>query len=445
MKSKVLVIGDIMLDTYVYGSVRRISPEAPVPVLLKEEVSESLGGAGNVIANLSNLNLSVSFLGVLGSDSTAEKIKKLLDQRIESEDSFIFQKERYVSINKTRFIGQGLQMLRLDHEQVLKLENNEKEKIIHFIDSSISKFELVVISDYGKGLLSKQLIQYVIELCLELDIPVICDPKGDIDLYHNATIVTPNELESEQIEGESIKAKLITMRDVHRIKYPIITLGYKGIAYLQNGDVFISPAVAKDVFDVTGAGDTVVATICKYILDTLESKRFEIKDCLHVANKCAAHVVEKRGCVPILFDEYQQSFASKNSNKIVFTNGCFDILHLGHVQLLQKAKTLGSKLVVGLNSDDSVRRLKGDSRPVNDETARKAILESLSIVDEVIIFNEDTPLNLIKKLSPDIIVKGGDYTVEEVVGHELVDDVYIFPIVESFSTTNILKKSNEVN
>ena len=457
---KILVVGDLMLDHYIWGSCDRISPEAPVQVVKVQKESYLLGGAGNVVRNLVQLGASVSVASVLGDDEAGEKIKNALESINADTSSLLIQKDRESSI-KSRIMASHQQVIRFDKESAddIKIEGELFEKI----ERNLENFGAVLLSDYGKGVLTKSLCERVINACNKLNIPVLIDPKGkDYSKYKNATLLTPNKKEASEatkisIKDEaSLKAAIKTLKDELNLKYSIITLSENGIALFER-ELEIFGAKAKEVFDVTGAGDTVLAML-GYMLATGK----DIKEAIKTANLAAAVVVAKTGSATANFseieellrsrasadfeyklksaDEVAEILARRGEKKLVFTNGCFDILHAGHVKYLAKARDFGDILVVGLNSDDSVKRLKGEARPVNSQLDRANILCSLGFVDYVVIFDEDTPLNLIEKLRPDILVKGADYAGKEVVGSNIVSDVRLVEFVEGKSTTSIIKR-----
>lgn len=383
----IAVIGDVIIDEYIYGQSQRLSPEAPVPVVdfVKKETKN--GGAANVFENLKSLTDDVIMCSYC--DDPPKK------QRIYSGDYYL---------------------TRIDYPG-----NN-----IWKIDASYQSADCVVISDYDKGSVGD------FQKYLTLNAPVIVDPKKNLDFYQGAWCIKPNKKEFERYAGRWDSPKeLETLMKISfnnlRTKHMIVTLGKEGVAYYDGKEFLQIASKEVEVYDVTGAGDTFTAVLSWSIhqgKDMVES--------LIVANKASAVSVQHRGTYIIKPSDILD-------NVIVFTNGCFDILHLGHIEYLKKSRSLGSRLIVGLNSDASVTRLKGPGRPINNEISRKKILESLSCVDEVIIFEEDTPIELIKKIRPNIITKGSDYTVESVVGNELCE-VRIIPLEKEFSTTNILGK-----
>ena len=448
---RILIIGDLMLDHYVWGSVERISPEAPVQILKITRENNRLGGASNVALNLISLGAKAHICGIVGDDIDGKHIIKLLDSAGVNRD-LLCVKSDFQSIKKTRFIASNQQVLRVDRESV---EMSLDSQILAKIDDFIEQFSAIILSDYGKGALGVDFTKQIIALANKKNIPILCDPKGDdYSKYANATLLTPNKKEAQiatniRIDSaDSLLSALKKLKNDYNLTYALITLSEDGMA-IYDSKLTQIPTLAKEVYDVTGAGDTVISALAFGLcngMDIYGSAKF--------ANAAAAVVVGKIGSAQATraeilsimggdmhIDEIELIMDLKRSGKkIVFTNGCFDILHFGHISYLREAKSYGDILVVGLNSNESVRRLKGDSRPINDECDRAQILKELECVDFVIIFDEDTPLNLISKIKPDILVKGADYKGKEVVGSEIVSDVRLVDFVPNKSTSKIVEK-----
>ena len=474
---KIMVVGDVMLDRYLWGEVKRISPEAPVPVFHIKKRSVVPGGSGNVVLNLIGLGASVTLISIIGKDENAHKLKKLFgDQKIKS---ILLRDQSRPTIIKTRIISKGQQLLRVDDENDIVLNESIKRKIIEQVRREIRKCDAVILSDYGKGIFQTQNVtEAIIEISKDHDVPIIVDPKGkNWERYAGATCITPNTDELELLFGETIKddkdlvGGMNTILSEYMLSNLLVTRGPLGMCLLSNDGTpqFIS-SIAKEVYDVSGAGDTVIATLTAGIASGMS-----YFDAAQLANIAAGVVVGKLGTQPIKILELKaatkvngeqcrggvnykiHSLAAAalqvqawkaNDEKIVFTNGCFDLLHPAHIYLLNEAKACGSRLIVGLNSDASVRRLKGEDRPILNEKDRAAIIGALNCVDIVIIFNEDTPLELIKSLQPDMLVKGADYRSESVVGGEIVasygGNVVLVPILEGYSTTNLTSKLMQI-
>ena len=465
----IAVIGDLMVDRYVFGDVSRISPEAPVPVNRVKQMKEVLGGAANVAANLANLDVHVYVGGVAGQDTHGNLLQDLLDSNGIDKSGVVISNERS-TITKMRILGARQQMMRLDFETVRDVEQQEEEELISWLDSLCQKgLDGIVISDYGKGICTDSILEKIFNLANCYKIPTIVDPKGSQwEKYNGATYITPNVKELSERVGYSITNdddKIVTAAKevlaTNNIQYIIATRSEKGISVIaRDGRIWHNPATQQDVFDVSGAGDTVVATMICSIAANLS-----MRTALHVANGAAGIVVSKVGTYPIHRQELIDLWMSLQEGKyveksvyswkemksivqqwqdrgdiVVFTNGCFDILHRGHITYLQEAAQLGDRLIIGLNSNDSVRRLKGETRPLVDEEGRACLLSALGCVDGVVLFDEDTPSQLLETIRPNILVKGGDYKVEEVIGHEFVDSVQILPFKDGYSTTNVVNK-----
>jgi len=467
---RVLVVGDLMLDRYVWGAVERISPEAPVPVVRLDHKTHVAGGAANVAVNLRGLGCAVSLAGVVGADEDGRQLLELL-QNSRIDTAAILAAPDRPTICKTRILGGRQQMLRVDVEKVGELSAELQGMLLGRIEAQISSCSAIILSDYGKGLLSDSVCQAIIRRGRELSIPTFVDPKGlHYEKYAGCDVISPNRVELAAAtstdygdlelllqEGESLRAKL-------GIQHLVVTLGELGITLLESSSVQRFPALAREVFDVSGAGDTVIATAGAAVAAGLP-----LHEAIRLANLAAGIVVGKLGTVPISKDELLARLASDgetiraekicsreslmkrvaqwrvSGQKIVFTNGCFDLLHVGHLALLEQAKREGDRLVVALNTDRSVRSLKGAGRPIISEDARARIVAALPSVDVVVLFGEETPLDLIRAIQPNVLVKGGDYSEEEVVGANDMKSwggkVSLIPPVEGSSTTEILKRA----
>jgi D-beta-D-heptose 7-phosphate kinase/D-beta-D-heptose 1-phosphate adenosyltransferase len=467
---RVLVVGDLMLDRYLWGAVERISPEAPVPVVRLDHKSCVAGGAANVASNLSALGCKVSVAGVVGADEDGRELLELL-QSTGIETSAVLSTPDRPTTCKTRILGGRQQMLRFDVEKADEFSLELMSLLLSGIETQISDCSAIILSDYGKGLLDDAVCRAIIRRGRELSVPTFVDPKGlHYEKYAGCTVISPNRVELAAAtstdysnlelilqKGERLRTKL----EVGRLA---VTLGELGITLLDSSGVHRFPALAREVFDVSGAGDTVIATMSAGVATGLH-----FHDAVRLANMAAGIVIRKLGTVPISRDELLAALASDGETsqgekicspeallkrvahwrlagqRIVFTNGCFDLLHVGHLAILEQAKREGDCLVVALNTDRSVRALKGANRPVISEDARAKLVAALPYVDAVVIFDEETPLNLIRAVRPNVLVKGGDYTEEEVVGAKDMKTwggkVTLVPVVEGTSTTAILKKA----
>lgn len=461
---KILVIGDLMIDHYVWGSCERISPEAPVQVVDVKNESNRLGGACNVAHNLIALNAQVFVCGVVGNDDTGLWLGDKLES-IGVDISYLFVDTSRPTTKKTRVIIANQQVLRIDRESKAPIDSSIQIDIMQRLHAVLDEVDCVIISDYGKGLLNDELTQFVITYAKKKSKFVLCDPKGkDYSKYRGATLLTPNKKEAELAtdiiisnEKSLIRAGM-TLKNKCQLDISLITLSEDGIGIFANDAMERIPTRAKEVYDVTGAGDTVIAA-----LGFALSSGCDILQACEFANAAAAVVVGKVGSAVATHNEIlqyahtqpsnlQQHIESKiiskenllkilktlKQNKIVFTNGCFDILHIGHLNYLNHARDLGGLLIVGLNDDDSIKRLKGKERPINPLNNRALMLAGLECVDYVVSFSEDTPLELIKAIQPDVLVKGGDYHNKEVVGSEYAKEVILIDFVEGYSTSNII-------
>ena len=440
--ARVAVIGDVMLDRYVYGEAERISPEAPVPVLRVTDEKAMLGGAGNVVRNLSAMGVKSACLAVVGADSDGERVRALLDEATGVAAHLVVAADRPTS-RKTRFVSGGHQLLRVDRERAEPLTPAMETELIAHIPAVLSGARAVILSDYGKGALTDGVIAAVIAAAKKVAVPVLVDPKGrNYAKYRGASLVTPNRTELREATGlptgtsEAVAVaarKIIAECDIAAV---LGTRGPQGMTLVEGGGGPSDIAAAtREVFDVSGAGDTVIATMAAGLAAGLS-----LIDAARIANIAAGIVVGKVGTAVARRDEIDAVLLDRRREKIVdvalavdqiarwrargqkvsFTNGCFDLLHPGHLHLLKQARAQCDRLVVGLNSDSSVRRLKGNGRPVQNEADRAKVLAGLEDVDLVTIFAEDTPEALIAALRPDVLVKGADYTMDTVVGADLV-------------------------
>ncbi|EAL5903406.1 bifunctional heptose 7-phosphate kinase/heptose 1-phosphate adenyltransferase [Campylobacter lari] len=444
-KPKILVVGDFMVDHYIWCDCTRISPEAPVMVMKSQKEDKRLGGAGNVYANLKSLGAEVFALGLVGDDESGRFLKENLNAKL------LVEKDRKTPL-KSRVLSHSQQVLRLDDEN--DFDTKLEDEIIQEYKTIAKDYDAIILSDYAKGVLTSKVTKALIEHANTLNLPILIDPKGsDFSKYQNATLLTPNKKEAIQALSvekiDNLEKALKKLKDDLNLAYSIITLSEEGIA-LFDEKLHIIPAKALEVYDVTGAGDSVIAMLA-YAL----ALKVDIVKACELANDAAAVVVAKVGSVSVSLEEIKNlkkaSFEDKikskeelvkliQNQKVVFTNGCFDIMHYGHIKYLEKAKKLGDILVVGLNSDESVKRLKGNSRPINLEFQRACMLASMYFVDYVVIFNEDTPYELIEFLKPDVLVKGADYKGKEVVGLNLVKKIELIDFEDGFSTTNIINR-----
>lgn len=459
---RVLVIGDLMLDRYWHGATSRISPEAPVPVVHVKDDEHRAGGAGNVALNIAALGGKVSVMGFVGNDEPAQTLKSLL--QVAGVLCLFETVEQFSTITKLRVLSRNQQLIRLDFEDGFHTADNEK--LLHQYHAEMMQTNVIVLSDYGKGTLNH--VEQFITLAKQLKKPVLIDPKGsDFSKYRHATLITPNLTEFEGVVGrcedqQQLVEKGMNLLQTIDLNALLITQGENGMTLLTQDEAPLHlPTHAQEVFDVTGAGDTVISVLAA----SLAAKK-SLAEATVLANMGAGIVVGKLGTATVDKEELEYALqgqrahhrgvsclkdvlqaiksARKEGEKIVLTNGCFDILHPGHICYLQQAKNLGDRLIVLVNSDDSVKRLKGAERPVNNLQYRMEMLAALECIDWVIPFNNDTPQQEIDQLLPDILVKGGDYTdITTIAGHESVlangGEVKILSFIEGHSTTSIIE------
>lgn len=466
-----LVIGDVMLDRYLIGNVGRISPEAPVPVVLLKEQNERTGGAANVAANLALLGIKTHIIGCIGNDAEGNNLQKSI-AAMGIDTNAMMRSTHRPTIAKTRILGGHQQMLRLDQESQSAFNDEENSQLLKAIHAELALApNIVILSDYAKGLLNQSTCQDIIKACNSLSIPVLVDPKGhDYTKYKGATALTPNKKETAEacethINDSDLINKSTALKQHLELGFLAVTLGEEGITLIDESTHQIA-ATAQQVFDVSGAGDTVIATLAAGLLHDLSPL-----ESLQLANLAAGVVVGKVGTIPITRDELLGTLAKQQDNAqaqkicanlpelmakvsswktnkqmVVFTNGCFDLLHAGHVTYLEAAKKRGDKLILGLNTDRSVSAIKGPTRPVVNEGDRARVLAALESVDAVILFDEDTPLNLINMVKPNVIAKGSDYTADQVVGGKEVEswggEIALIDLVEGRSTSKIIEKLN---
>jgi D-beta-D-heptose 7-phosphate kinase/D-beta-D-heptose 1-phosphate adenosyltransferase len=460
-QARVLVVGDIMLDRYWHGPTQRISPEAPVPVVKITQDEDRPGGAANVALNIASLNGQVTLVGITGKDEAASTLQTHL-QAMDINCDFVVTAE-HPTITKLRVLSRNQQLIRLDFEE--SFAAIDKTALLNRTKALIQNHDLLLLSDYDKGTLSD--VQSLIAVANECNIPVLVDPKGtDFERYRGATLITPNLSEFEAVVGHcATEAEIVSKGQALltelNLSAMLVTRSEQGMTLLRNGhEEFHLPTQAKEVYDVTGAGDTVIATLALAI-----AAKAEFTQASALANIAAGIVVGKLGTSTVSEAEIigeistgQESgfgvltpeqlkiaveLAQQRGEKIVMTNGCFDILHAGHVSYLTNAQKLGTRLIVAVNDDASVTRLKGPGRPVNPVDRRMAVLAGLGAVDWVVPFGEDTPQNLIANILPDILVKGGDYKIEDIAGGAEViaagGDVNVLNFEEGISTSAIIK------
>ncbi len=466
---RALVIGDLMLDEYLWGKAERISPEAPVQVVDVTREELRLGGAGNVVNNLVALGCGVTVCSVIGGDENGTILQHVFSGK-GVDTSGVFEDPLRTTSKKTRVVAVNQQIVRIDRESRESISGDFEERILAFLAARGREFQVILVSDYAKGVLTPRLLAGITTAARNLGVPVVVDPKGnDYGRYRGATILTPNRREAEIASGvmirdeESLAHAATDLLAAGEFEALLITRSEQGMSlFLRDGGKIHIPTVAREVYDVTGAGDTVLA-----VLGVALASGLDFAGAARLANVAAGIAVGKVGTSTVspaeIIAEVSHSHPDSDTKiknldvlagiisaekekgrRVVFTNGCFDLIHVGHVKYLQKARSLGDLLVLGLNSDASVRRLKGEMRPLIGEAERAHILAALDCVDYVVIFDEDTPLRLIETLKPLVLVKGGDYTPEGVVGKDVVEAyggrVELVEFVDGRSTTNIIEK-----
>lgn len=461
---KILVIGDLMIDHYLWGSCNRISPEAPVQVIKVEKESSLLGGAGNVINNLKALKAEVGVISVIGECKTSKELKKLLID-IKVDTQYLITQKNRVTSRKSRIISSQQQVVRFDRESNEEINQKSQNNILTTFKKIVSDYDIVLLSDYGKGILTSNLTKELIAVANQNNKKILVDPKGlDFSKYTGAYLLTPNKKEASEAtntiikDNNSLKNAILKLKNQFKLNVALITLSEDGVA-IYDKSLRIHPTTAREVYDVTGAGDTILASL-GYAL----SCNIGIDEAVKFANLASGVVVGKIGSAVATIEEiieYESSLNKSNSNghiknwdeisfivnslrekerKIIFTNGCFDIVHIGHIKYLEKAKSFGDVLILGLNSDNSIRKLKGQNRPINIQNDRAYILAALEVVDYVVIFEEETPYELINLIKPDVLVKGGDYKGKDVIGQNIAKELKIVKFFDGKSSSETIKR-----
>ena len=469
---RLLCIGDIMLDQFVYGKVDRISPEAPVPVFHIRRETQSLGGAGNVVQNLADLGVNVNFTSVVGDDLAGQHLKDQLETLATVDHRLVSETARMTTVKK-RYVAGVQQMMRADHEHVHAIGSVSIEDLKAYVIDTISTVDIVILSDYGKGILQPDLVRWLIEYAHKQGKQVIVDPKGqDYTIYRGCDLITPNLKELAHASQRSVATDAHIVAAAHHIRKTcgigtvLVTRGEQGMSLVMaDENVVHIPTRAQEVFDVSGAGDTVISVLASCL-----AQQAPLPMAAHLANIAAGLVVAKVGTASLSADELlnavennPHSYAQdkvvtldgglrktiewhRKGLRVGFTNGCFDLLHPGHISLIQQAKKHCDRLIVGLNADDSIQRLKGPTRPIQPQQTRSTMLAALADVDLIILFAEDTPYTLITTLKPDVLIKGADYTVDRVVGATEVirwgGEVILADLKQGHSTTSLINKIN---
>lgn len=470
-RKNILIVGDVMMDRYYAGAVSRISPEAPVPVFLENKIMVAPGGAGNVAINIRAAEQNVSVASVVGRDSDGKELVKLLESKGIDCSMIIYDSKRPTTV-KNRYLGENhQQILRHDRETVEKIPMNLQKKLFLKIQLCIKNYDLIVVSDYDKGVCTEYLLQLIIQECNKHEKKVLVDVKGkDANKYRGCYLIKPNRRELYDLmedcysDGDDIVEVSKTLCQRCHAGYVVTTCGSDGmVAVDQEGNSIKIESITKEVFDVTGAGDTVLAFMAMGIANGIA-----MPEVLKISNIAASIQVSRVGtsvisirdineatdnldCKRKIFsvDELADILTERKNRKVVFTNGCYDIIHVGHIQSIKRAAELGDMLVVAINDDESVSRLKGKMRPINSLQDRMEVVASIEYVDYVTSFGEDTPYEVISKIKPDILVKGADYKEEAVVGRDVVEayggKVVLVPYVNGKSTTGIINKIDNMS
>jgi len=468
-RAKILCVGDIILDNFVYGAVNRISPEAPVPVFSINNEKTMLGGAGNVIRNVAALGGKGGIISSVGDDETGRKLTRMVGE-MQGLEAYLQVEKGRISSKKTRYIAGNQQLLRADHETSENIFPALEEKILQLLDAAIPGYDVVILSDYAKGTLTQKIVRTAIDAAKKLGKTTIVDPKSrDFSIYSGASIITPNLAELQAAAGKNIgdRDELVSVCRALTKKFGfgniLVTKGKDGMTLVGGDTAADFPALVREIYDVSGAGDTVVATLA-----TALASGVDLQESAYLANLAGGIAVERLGTsvvsamdlkagifsedfaghtvkiLPISEAQLKISRWRETGKKIGFTNGCFDLIHPGHVSLLSQARAGCDRLVVAINSDESVKRLKGDNRPVQNEISRAMVLASLAPVDLVVIFAEDTPLETIQAIRPDLLVKGADYTIDKVIGADVVKSyggkVMLAKISDGHSTSGLIRK-----
>lgn len=467
---KILCVGDLMLDRFIYGSVDRISPEAPIPVFSIREESTMLGGAGNVVRNVLALGANATFLSVVGDDPVGRELTAMIGREERLQPYLMVERGR-ISTKKTRYIAASQQLLRADAETRAPIASASEEQMLSVLEGEISRHDVLVLSDYGKGTLTRHVAQSAIAAARKAGKCVLVDPKSrDFSLYAGATLICPNLAELSAAAGREIASEndiVAAARELmtqHNMENMLVTRGRDGMTLVTGkGNPVHLPAHAREVFDVSGAGDTVIATYA-----CAAAAGMDLATAAYMANLAAGIVVGKMGTAVVYRTDLKTALHAESmlagQHKILpfepakelveqwkrqgltigFTNGCFDLIHPGHLSLLQETKRNCDRLVVGLNSDDSVSRLKGPTRPVNSEMERATVLAAMHSVDMIVVFREDTPMKLLEAFRPHLLAKGADYTKDQVVGAKEVESwggkILLVPVREGYSTTATIAK-----
>ena len=446
----ILLLGDIVIDKYYFGHCKRLAPEGPFPVVNINKITKKLGALGNVLENVREFFDTIYLITCINEKTIQPLVTKIKDYNIEH---FNIHQDNRDLIIKNRIFADNQYISRFDEEVINNINRENEKKIINCIENIICDIDIVLLSDYNKGFLTNSITQNIINVANENDKVTFVDPKGnDYTKYKNCTLIKPNKQEAIDFFKENITTENINefsnkiLNDLN-IKFILNTLGHEGMRFIEKdissnqNSIIYKNIIPSQVIDVTGCGDTILAGLCIYY-----SKYGNFKNKHHFLNilsELGNIAVNTLNCYNLTKKDWN-SIKTYPNKKIVFTNGCFDIIHIGHLQYLKACKKYGNTFIIGINSDESIKRLKGHNRPINKLNDRIKFLQELDIADEIIPFSEDTPKELLKKIKPDILIKGGDYKLEDIIGGDLVKEVKIIPFVEGYSSTNIINKCKSI-
>tara|TARA_B110000971_G_C20031876_1_gene511837 strand:- start:639 stop:1988 length:1350 start_codon:yes stop_codon:yes gene_type:complete len=446
----ILLVGDIVIDKYYFGQCKRLAPEGPFPVISVTKIINKLGCLGNVLENVREFFDKIYLITCINEKTIKPLVDKIKDYNIEH---FNIHQDNRGLIKKNRIFANNQYISRFDEEIINNINRENEKKIINYIETIICDIDIVLLSDYNKGFLTNSITQNIINVANENDKVTFVDPKGnDYTKYKNCTLIKPNKHEAIDFFKENITTENINefsnkiLNDLN-IKFILNTLGPEGLRFIEKdissnqNSIIYKNIIPSQVIDVTGCGDTILAGLCIYY-----SKYGNFKDkhyFLNILSKLGNIAVNTPNCYNLTKKDWN-SIKTYPNEKIVFTNGCFDMIHIGHLRYLKECKKYGNKFIIGINSDESIKRLKGNNRPINKLSDRISFLKELNIADEIIPFSEDTPEELLKKIKPDILIKGGDYKLEDIIGRDLVKEVKIIPFVEGYSSTNIINNCKNI-
>jgi D-beta-D-heptose 7-phosphate kinase/D-beta-D-heptose 1-phosphate adenosyltransferase len=447
----ILLLGDIVIDKYYFGQCKRLAPEGPFPVVVISQITNKLGCLGNVLENIKDFFDKIYLITCINEKTIQPLVNKIKDYH--NIEHFNIHQDNRNLIKKNRIFADNQYISRFDEEIINNINHENEKKFINYIENIICDIDIVLISDYKKGFLTYSLTQNIINLANKNGKATFIDPKGnDYTKYKNCTLIKPNKQEAidffkKNITDENINEFSNKILNDLNIKFILNTLGNEGMRFIEKtvssnkNSIIYKNIIPSQVVDVTGCGDTILAGICVYYnkYGNFKNKHYF----LDILSKLGNIAVNTANCYNLTKQDWN-SLLTQKKGKIVFTNGCFDIIHIGHLRYLKECKKYGSKLIIGINTDESIKRLKGKNRPINTLNDRISFLKELEIADEIIPFSEDTPENLLKKIKPDYMIKGGDYSIEEIIGKEFAKEVKIIPFINGYSSTNIIDKCKNI-